>query len=88
MKKQKKTSRGVFERCVGEIMGIMSLIEIHSDYEMIISGCKGIVDYTDCMIIADTVSGRVTVNGCCLCLDVFRGDLLSISGRITSVCFG
>ena len=88
MKKRRKSSAGIFERCAAEVMGMMSLIEIYSDYEMIISGCKGIVDYSDRVVIADTVSGRVCVNGCCLSLDVFRGDMLSISGRIQSICFG
>ena len=73
-------------RCASEITGVMSLIEIHSDYELILSGCKGIIDYDCSQVIAETISGIVKINGSCLALDVFHGDVLTVSGKINSVC--
>ncbi len=88
MRKNKKREKAsALEKCSGEFAGRMSIIEIHSDYELILSGCRGIVDYTCESVVADTVSGRISVKGKCLCLDVFRGDILCVSGRILSVNF-
>ena len=88
MKRNKKNSAGFAERCAGELIGRMSIIEIHSNYEMMISGCRGIVEYTDSVIVADTLSGVVKITGECFCIKVFREDLLNISGKIISVSFG
>ena len=89
VRRGKKTdSKSFFKQCAGEFLGCMSLVEIQSDYEMIISGCRGIVEYTETTVVVETVSGVISVCGMCLCLDVFRGDMLSISGKIISVSFG
>ena len=69
-------------------VGHCSMIEIHGDRELYLSGCRGIVDYDNTKIVVDTISGRVIVLGQCLCLSVFRGDILNIEGHITEIKFG
>lgn len=88
MKRNKKKTAGIMERCAGELMGRMSVMEIHSNYELIVTGCIGIVDYNDCSVMIETISGRIKISGRCLCINIFRGDLMSVNGMILSVSFG
>ncbi len=89
MKKRKTEElkpKNVISRYAMELTGIMSLIEIHSNHELILSGCKGIIDYDQTIVIAESISGTVRITGRCLKLDVFQGDILTVSGIIQSVC--
>ena len=88
MKRKKKSTVGIIEKCAGELMRRMSMIEIHSDYELVLSGCIGIADYNSEEVVMDTVSGKVCVKGIFLSINIFRGDLICINGRIRSVNFG
>lgn len=63
----------------------MSFIEIHGNSDLILSGCKKIIDYNSEQIICDTLSGRISIEGKCLVLDVFRGDMLTVCGSISGV---
>lgn len=69
-------------------VGHCSMIEVHGDRELLLSGCKGIVDYDNAKIVINTLSGQVVVCGFRLCLSVFRGDILRIEGHITEIKFG
>ncbi len=69
-----------------EITGYMTLIEIQSDRELIISGCRGVMEYDCQSLVLDTISGVVKICGYNLCLSVFQGDVLIICGKIKSVC--
>lgn len=73
---------------LGTAVGHCSMIEVHGDRELLLSGCRGIVDYDSTKIILNTLSGQVFVCGTHLCLSVFRGDILSIEGHITEIKFG
>ena len=68
-------------------VGHCSMIEIHGDSELLLSGCRGIVDYDNTKIVVNTISGQVVIYGFRLCLSVFRGDILSIEGHITEIKF-
>ncbi len=63
----------------------MSFIEIHGTSELILSGCKKILDYSSEKIVCDTVSGGLVIEGSCLRLDIFRGDILTVCGKISGV---
>lgn len=69
-------------------VGHCSVIEVHGDRELLLSGCKGIVNYDNARIVVNTLSGQIVVCGFCLCLPVFRGDILRIEGHITEIKFG
>ena len=73
---------------LGTAVGHCSMIEVHGDRELLLSGCRGIVDYDNTKIVVNTISGQVVINGHHLCLSVFRGDILSIEGCITEIKFG
>lgn len=63
----------------------MSFIEIHGSSELILSGCRKIIDYSTERISCDTVSGYLAIEGKCLQLDIFSGDILTVCGNITGV---
>lgn len=69
-------------------LGYYSLIEIHGDNSILISGCKSIIEYESARMKIDTVNGIIEINGQNLCLSVFSGDNMSVTGVITSVVFG
>ena len=69
-------------------VGHCSMIEVHGDSELLLSGCRGIVDYDPTQIAVNTLSGPVLICGFRLCLSVFRGDILRIEGHITEIKFG
>ena len=64
------------------------MIEIYGDNELLMTGCKGIVDYGTDRVVADTALGILSIAGKRLELSVFRGDVLSVCGTIESITFG
>ena len=77
--------RGLIGRLSENFACGMSFIEIHGTSDMILSGCKRIIDYNLEEITCDTVSGVVRIVGERLTLDIFRGDILTVCGSITGV---
>ena len=63
----------------------MSFIEIHGNHELILSGCVRIIDFNTDKICCDTLSGCLTVEGEDLLVDIFSGDILTVSGNICGV---
>lgn len=63
----------------------MSFIEIHGSHELVLSGCKRIIDYNTDKISCATLSGDLTVEGKCLQVDIFSGDILTVYGIISGV---
>lgn len=84
-KENKHKFRGVVSRYVSELTGYMSIIEIHSNNELFVNGCIGVLEYDASEVMLDTISGRLVINGENLSLDVFQGDTLNISGKIHKV---
>ena len=85
--KNNHENREILSR-IGTAVGHCSMIEVHGDRELLLSGCRGIVDYDNAKIIVNTLSGQVVICGFRLYLSVFRGDILRIEGHITEIKFG
>lgn len=71
-----------------DTVGMAPLIEIHGSGELLLSGCLGICDYSREKIVVDTMMGKVSMCGSGLTMSVFRGDMLSIEGKLHMICFG
>lgn len=70
---------------VKKISGVR--IEILSNREMSIDGCKGIVEYNDEYIKIRISEGFVVILGSSFKIPVFDGPLITISGKISSIEF-
>ena len=88
VKKNKIQSKGLVQRFTSDLCGKISMIEIHSDFEMFICGCVGIIEYTSSEIIVETISGIIKITGNCLQLDVFQGDTMTVCGKILNLWLG
>lgn len=80
-----KALRSLTKRIRENFASGMSFIEIHGSRELILSGCKRIIDYNTEKISCDTLSGHLTVEGKCLQVDIFSGDILTVCGIISGV---
>jgi len=65
----------------------MPHIEAAGNRELVIDGCKGILEYGNDCIKVDAGRVAVRVEGRCLTLTSMSGDTLVISGRICKVEF-
>lgn len=63
----------------------MCFIEIHGNHELVLSGCKRIIDYNTDKLSCYTLSGYLTVEGKSLQVDIFSGDILTVCGIISGV---
>ncbi len=84
-KENKYKFRGVISKYTSELTGYMSILEIHSNNELFVNGCNGVLEYESSQVILDTISGRLVISGDNLSLDVFQGETLNISGKIHKV---
>ena len=78
-------ARALISKLSDEVTGMMTLIEIHSNCELTVGGCKGVKAYDCQSLVLDTISGVVKICGECLCLGAFQGDVLIIYGKIKTV---
>ncbi len=62
-------------------------IEMLSNKELNLDGCKGIIEYNDVYIRIKVSSGEITVTGVSLNIPVFEGPTITVSGDIKSVEF-
>lgn len=60
-------------------------IELNSNREATIDGCRGIIEYYDTMIVLNIGSGTVQFNGSGLSILSFDSEVAVLRGRITSV---
>ena len=90
MKRKKNSDKpmGIIGRLSGEVSGNIRLVEIYSDYEAVISGCVGIIDYNPCEVFIETVSGKIKIYGKCLCIRFFQQDMISVEGKIDGIIMG
>lgn len=65
--------------------GCAMSLEVYGCRELLITGCLCLVDFSKEAVIADTVDGTVRIFGKDMSVCAFRGDLLSVSGRILSI---
>ncbi len=84
----------LYEKCSEAIQkltveaGSAPLIELHGSGELLISGCRGILDYDPCLIKVETSCGVMTVKGKGLRVSVYRSDMLSVEGSVSMLCMG
>lgn len=62
-------------------------IEMSGNREMIIEGCKGVLEYSDCMIALNTGKLTVRLCGCDMTILSMQGSQAVIKGIITCVEF-
>lgn len=67
---------------------VSSMLEVIGVSELLLTGCRSLIDFNEEKVIVDTVSGLVTVYGEQLCVNTFRADLLCVCGTLTRVEFG
>ncbi len=65
--------------------GCAMSLEVYGCNDLLITGCLCLVDFSKETVIADTVDGRVRIIGKDMSVCAFRGDLLSVKGRILSI---
>lgn len=63
-------------------------IEIISNKELSIDGCKGIIEYNDFYVRIKINKGEITVFGESLDIPVFDGPAITVCGKIKSIEFG
>ncbi len=71
-----------------EETGFSSVLEVYGTGELMLTGCKGLLDFSDQFVLCDTVSGIVRVYGKELSVCAYRADLLLVCGCIRDISFG
>ncbi|MBE6727691.1 MAG: hypothetical protein E7562_03475 [Ruminococcaceae bacterium] len=62
-------------------------IELFSNKEMILEGCIGVFEYTDCYIRLNLGKGAIILNGKELDISSFEEKIIVIKGEISSIEF-
>lgn len=68
--------------------GTTSLIEAVGNREISISGCLGLVSYTEELVVLELCDGVLTVAGSLLELHSFSCGRVSVSGIISRISYG
>ena len=79
---------GKIKNQIQQSSGGSSLLEVSGNGEMLISGCVGIGEYNCNEITVHTVLGDIAVIGEKLRLEVYRGDVMSVKGRVNLIRLG
>lgn len=94
MSKKIRLSRLVSKEAIRQIGSLSELppidynaarIELNSNREATIDGCRGIIEYYDTMIILNIGRGTVQFNGSGLSIVSFDSEVAVLRGQITSV---
>lgn len=70
-----------------ELVSGVPVFVIRGRHEIEISGCSGITEYSDDVIVLTVGRDRFTVKGTCLELADFRDSVLYVRGNIDSAAF-
>lgn len=62
-------------------------IELNSNRELLLEGCRNVLEYTGASVRADAPPLNITVTGETLNLRHLSADTLLIEGKITSIAF-
>ncbi len=81
----KKQRRIKFFESLPEISG--AVLQIIGNREVLVDGCRGVVDYFDDRITLKTVDGTVTFFGTSLSVDEYYDGKLKIKGRLQNIEF-
>ena len=94
-KAQKKEPRKPWSQRLCETLDIpvgtfgrISFIEAVGNRELCVSGCEGLMSYTDERVELALCDGRLTVSGSSLELRSYTGGRVSVSGVITGIRYG
>lgn len=71
-----------------EETGFSSVLEVYGTGELMLTGCKGLLDFSDRLILCETVSGILKIYGKGLSVCAYRADLLLVCGSIDAISFG
>ena len=71
-----------------EQTGYASMIEVHGTGELLLTGCRSLLDFDDNTITVDTVNGTVRICGRSLAITAYRQDLLCVTGDINVIDMG
>ena len=64
-----------------------SKIEMLSNREISVDGCRGIAEYNDAYVKLKIIGGSLIINGKSLTIPVFSRPIITVTGRIDSVEF-
>ncbi len=67
--------------------GGKSKIEIHSNRQIVLEGCKGVVDYSPDNVILSCAKGTITLLGNDFEIDSYLDDTIVIHGHLLSIEF-
>ena len=70
-----------------ELSGGLPLLHMVGQEELIIENYKGIVEYTDAVLLLQTKVCLLRIEGEHLYLSYYTKEELKVTGRITSICF-
>lgn len=89
MKKTKSLRRRISERLQlpPQLLAGTPKAELLGRETVVISGCKGLTNYTDQRISARTKAGELSVTGSMLSIVQMDAETLTVSGRIAAVSF-
>ena len=77
--------KGLFKGLGNNFAFGTSFIEIHGTSDLVISGCRRILEYTKEKVCCKTISGVCVIEGSDLKVDIFSGDILTVCGSIKGV---
>ena len=93
MQKKKKRREHVYEK-LGRFLEVpqelvkgVPVFVIRGRHEIEVSGCDGILEYSDDVIVLSVERDKFTVRGRCLELADFRDSVLYVRGNIDSAAF-
>lgn len=81
----KKQRRIKFFESLPEISG--AVLQIFGNREVLVDGCRGVVDYFDDRITLKTADGAVTFFGTSLSVEEYYDGKLKIKGRLQNIEF-
>lgn len=85
LEKERDKPKSRIEKVFREISGRLRIIEIFSDYEITVTCCSGIIDYSPAEIYISTFSGNVKISGNHLNIKYFQQDTIFIEGIIKNI---
>lgn len=62
-------------------------IEIFSNKEIIIDGCFGIYEYSECYVKLNLCKGALAINGSMINVQSFENDMITLKGTFSSIEF-
>lgn len=76
--------KGIKDKLI-EAVGCSSFITVSSDKNVVIEGCKQILDCTDILVRVRTVQFTIEIWGTGLTLSSYSNSCVEVEGRISSI---